>query len=45
MLTGLNLIMVIDINQNPVLYRNKEQINISIFLSVFWLTFSFADPF
>ena len=44
MLIHCNLIMMIDINQNPVLSPHTNKINISIFSPIFRLTVSFADP-
>ena len=44
MLIHRNLIMMIDINQNPVLCPHANKINISIFLPIFRLTVSFVDP-
>ena len=47
MLIHRNLVMMIDINQSPVLcpHTNKtKQTNISIFSPIFGLTISFADP-
>ena len=45
MLIHHNVIMMIDINQNPVLCPTQvKQTNISMFLLIFRLTVSFADP-
>ena len=44
MLIYLNLIMMIDINQNPVLCLHTNKTKISIFLPISGLTVFSADP-